>query len=200
MALVVWLELAVNGSCVYSCLFTVVKDHRTLLLLVQATHQIMQLALHRLVASLFDPTHHSHYEDTFLHLGRVSGPLYSWSLLILHPCHSSACFLLWDMFHTRELSAGSTQRGPHLLYGWSWPRFTRIHKIVFLALVKVCSALYLCFIVLVSSDSLLWRNLSACMVVSSVSQLWRNSTALHCASNSELHFRQSQKERSESLW
>ena len=30
------------------------KDHRTLLLLVQATHQIMQLALHRLVASLFD--------------------------------------------------------------------------------------------------------------------------------------------------
>ena len=38
------------------------------------------------------------------------------------------------------------------------------------------------------------------LVVSSVSQLWRNSTALHCASNSELHFRQSQKERSESLW
>ena len=41
MALVVWLELAVNGSCVYSCLFTVVKDHRTLLLLVQATHRIL---------------------------------------------------------------------------------------------------------------------------------------------------------------
>ena len=41
------------GSCVYSCLFTVVKEHRTLLPLVQATHQIMQLALHRLVASLF---------------------------------------------------------------------------------------------------------------------------------------------------
>ena len=116
MALVVWLELAVNGSCVYSCLFTVVKDHRTLLLLVQATHQIMQLALHRWVASLFDPTRHSHYEASFLHLGRVSGPLYSRSLLILHSCHIvlafcfGTCSLLW-------LSAGSSQKGPRLLNG-----------------------------------------------------------------------------------
>ena len=38
------------------------------------------------------------------------------------------------------------------------------------------------------------------LVVCSDSQLWRNSSALHCASNSELHFRQSQKERSEGSW
>ena len=38
------------------------------------------------------------------------------------------------------------------------------------------------------------------LVVRSDSQLWRNSSALHCASNSELRFRQSQKERSEGLW
>ena len=94
MALVVWLELAVNGSCVYSCLFTVVKDHRTWLLLVQATHRILAACLHRLVASLFDPTHHSHYEDSFLHLGRVSRPLYNRSLLlILHSFHSSTSFV-----------------------------------------------------------------------------------------------------------
>ena len=51
-----------SGSCVYSCLFTVVKDHRTLLLLVQATHRILAVSIaslssfafivHRLVASL----------------------------------------------------------------------------------------------------------------------------------------------------
>ena len=189
-----WLELAVNGSCVYSCLFTVCE--RTPYFVAFGSSHTPNCAAY--IASLssfvFVPPTTPILKTLSFSFGTG---LWTFVQLELAPFFTRLTgvlvFLCLDTAYTRiaflwSVSARSDLQileGARVLWtagaGFVSRESTRL--LVFLGRGLFCFVLVFAF-----------------RVVCSDSQLWRNSSALHCASNSELHFRQSQKERSEGSW